>query len=693
MYVNPEASSAVRYRPDIDGLRAVAVILVILYHLDRSLAPGGFVGVDIFFVISGFVVTGSVLASTARGPFTAVMQFWRRRILRIIPAVLLTVVVTTIMLALFIPPFPGEVYDADIRTGISGLFGLANLYLYRSSQNYFSADQSANPFVHMWSLGVEEQFYFAFALGFLGVIGFIRHDKTRLGVSVGVMSLLGVASYCGFLVTAQTNPSITYYSITFRFWEIAAGSLLAYIAPIFSKAFRPKHFALSIALQIVAVLALAKVIWLDRPSGFPTGPISIAVGCAALLIVTGQRSGTPINRILSVPIFVKIGLISFSLYLWHYPVFSFFRTNVGLDTAPHIVLSLMVTILIALFSYWVVELRLRHSKAPFARVVLPCMLGFIIVLSGCTWLLQRHPGALYVGSSQLWSKDWEPLREFARQGQFPYSGRDRIVGTICEVHDGIVPDRIPDQCFSATESNADRKKTTLLVIGDSHAYADWGMAASGADMKEFRFATFVHDGCGPGGEPSTRARSCNAYWNGLPAMVRETLRERDRVLIAVFWPGGEFSAQSKSSWLSRAGDAINNVVCAARDRGAEVIIEAPLPTFDRPAYLCTKEWYRSNYEGCSVNRSEVERHRNDVLTQLRAIAQEHGNVRVWDPLPLLCPTETCSQFQDDKPLFRDTNHLSYYGSKWLAPAFVGFLRETKRYGGPHVYQGLKKERF
>jgi hypothetical protein len=303
------------------------------------------------------------------------------------------------------------------------------------------------------------------------------------------------------------------------------------------------------------------------------------------------------------------------------------------------------------------------------------MLGVIITLSGCAWLLQRRPGVLYVGSSQLWNKDWEPLREVGRQEKYPYSGDDRIVGDICEVQDPFMPDHIPDQCFSATESDGD--KTTLLVVGDSHAYADWGMAASGADMKEFRFATFVHDGCEPGGEPSTRARSCNAYWDGLPAMVQKTLRERDRVLIAFLWPGGE-STQSKSSWLSRAGEAITNVVSAARDRGAGVIIEAPLPTFDRPAYLCTKEWYRSNYEGCFVSRSEVERHRNDVLTQLRAMAQEYGNVWVWDPLPLLCPTETCGQFRDDKPLFRDMNHLSYYGSKWLAPAFVEFLRETKR---------------
>ncbi len=261
---------------------------MLLYHLDRSWAPGGFVGVDIFFVISGFVVTGSVLASKAKSPRAAILQFWRRRILRIMPAMLLMVIISTAALAMFRAPFPKESYDGELRSGISAILGIANFYLRRIGQDYFQTDQSANPFLHMWSLGVEEQFYLAFALGFIGVAGFISRRETRLRVSAFSMALLGMASYSAFLLNAQSNPSASYYFITYRFWEIAAGSLIAYFETIVPGFTWPRNVILATSLQSIAMLLLIKAIWLDRPSGLPVGPISVAAGSAVVLIATGS---------------------------------------------------------------------------------------------------------------------------------------------------------------------------------------------------------------------------------------------------------------------------------------------------------------------------------------------------------------------------------------------------------------------
>ncbi len=359
---------------------------------------------------------------------------------------------------------------------------------------------------------------------------------------------------------------------------------------------------------------------------------------------------------------MRIGLISYSLYLWHYPIFLFWRTNFGLDTMAHILSAILVTSVAALFSYRMVESRLRYSKAPFTTALLPGLLCAIVLLSGFGWLLQGRPGIFYLGTPQQWSADWDPSR------QHPFSGGDRILASVCEVHDRIVPADVPDLCFSIADTNAGVRKT-LLVAGDSHAYADWGMAAAGAEMNAFRFATLVYDGCGPGANPSTRAGSCSAYWNGLPAMVRKTLAKDDNVLIALLWG-------SQPEWRRRAGEAITAVALAAKDRGAKVIIEAPLPTFDRPAYLCTMEWFRHNYDGCSTRRIEVERDRAPIMADLSVIARDNRNVRIWDPLSILCPKEVCAQFRDGKPLFRDQNHLSCYGSRWLAPAFVQFLAEA-----------------
>lgn len=147
------------YRPDIDGLRALAIALVIVFHLFKPALPNGFVGVDVFFVISGYVVTSSLMRERSTTAIGELLGFWRRRIVRIYPALAVCVLVTLAATLLFVPPFPQESYDGTIRTGLSALFGLGNVYLFRSQQNYFTSDQSGNTYVHTWSLGVEEQFY------------------------------------------------------------------------------------------------------------------------------------------------------------------------------------------------------------------------------------------------------------------------------------------------------------------------------------------------------------------------------------------------------------------------------------------------------------------------------------------------------------------------------------------------------
>src|SRR5579884_828639 len=276
----PEQSTETRslkphYRPDIDGMRAIAVVLVILYHLDASFAANGFVGVDIFFVISGFVVTRSTILSTPKDPWHAVALFWRRRILRILPAVLVTVATVSLLLVVFFPPFPYENYKANLRTGLSAIAGLGNLYLYRNSLDYFRADQSTNPFVHTWSLGVEEQFYFLYAVLFVGTLGFLR--RHRLNICIALMALMGIISYATFLRMSASNPSMAYYFLPYRFWEIAAGSVLAYAEGCFPLCFAFLNSRLKTAIQVICIICIGIVVWASPATDFPVVQISVAV--------------------------------------------------------------------------------------------------------------------------------------------------------------------------------------------------------------------------------------------------------------------------------------------------------------------------------------------------------------------------------------------------------------------------------
>jgi peptidoglycan/LPS O-acetylase OafA/YrhL len=648
------------HRQDIDGMRAVAVILVILYHLERSLAPGGFVGVDIFFVISGFVVTRSSFASPAKGPTQAVARFWRRRVLRILPPLLLTVLGSIVLIATLTPPFPTEAYNANIRTGMFSLFGLGNWYLYRGSSDYFRNDALTNSFVHTWSLGVEEQFYLFFAVFFIVLIGLLRVRRVQLSFSVAVMSALGVISYAAFLLEANVNPLLTYYSIPFRFWEIAVGGVLAYVELNFPNALRPRQQTLTTFVQVFALIALTKVIWFHGGLGFPSTQISVAVASSALLIATGNTS-TPISRTLSSPLFVAIGLISYSLYLWHYPILLFWSTNFGMRGFANILLALLSILIAATFSYWTVERTFRYSKASFGKVLLPSLITMTMAVIGFAILIQVRPGIFYTGSKQLWNTEWRHPTTSA------YFGTDRILFSLCDLRYGsIIPVTVPDKCFSSSVPSDSRP--TVLVVGDSHAFADWDMVSYGASNDSYRFATLTHDGCAIGA--SNRIGSCQSYWANMSVLVGNTIRRNDSIFIAAYWP-----LKNKIE-TTNAVQMVAAIAQMADKVGAEVIVEAPLPSFNKSAFFCTKEWYRTNYEGCTVDRTAVEQQRANFMAKIQELVRAQRNVRTWDPLPILCPTTTCSQFQGESPLFRDDNHLSYYGARSLGPAFVTFWKHA-----------------
>jgi peptidoglycan/LPS O-acetylase OafA/YrhL len=667
-----------RYRPDIDGLRAVALTLVLLYHLNPSLAPSGFVGVDVFFVISGFVVTSSILDAPANGPWESVARFWRRRILRIVPALMFMVLVSAVALAMFRVPFPLPNYQGEFRTGIAALVGLGNQYLYRGSADYFTGADTVNPFVHTWSLGVEEQFYLIFAILFIGVIGLIKYSPVRVRTSIAVMALLGAFSYIAFLTTASRNASLVYYLIPFRFWEIAAGSLLAYLTGVFPGS-GDKTFGIWTGLiQLFAAAWLTWAVWMDGTHGFPSRQISASAGAAVLLIAAG-RPANVVSRILSNRIIVHIGLCSYSLYLWHYPVLQLWRIEIGLHHLPEYLTALCIIAAASALSYWGIERTFRYSRASFPRVMLPIILLSLAGTAGLAGLLQEHPGAIYVGSPQLWDTEWGPPADlaFLRSTEGTVEAACAFNGDGLGIKDGRpLPSGLPNQCLSTVGDNR-RPGVMLLAMGDSHAMADWAMDAFGDNSGAYRLATLVHLGCIPDGWETQRP-SCGHYWKLVPLVMSQVLHRGDSLLLSILWP-----VDSQTRILETV-HSMSGIAQTARRLGVEVLIEAPQPTFERPAYLCTKEWYRWDYDGCTANRSEIESRRAFVMDRLRDMVRQEGNVRIWDPLPLLCSGSVCSQFSEGKPVFRDSDHLAFREAASLGPSFLAFWRERPEQEAPDV---------
>ena len=305
------------YRPEIDGLRAFAVTAVIINHFNRHLLPSGYLGVDLFFVISGYVITSSLSGRQSKDFGDFLGGFYERRIKRLVPALVVFVVLTSLMICLFNPD-PG----GSLTTGIKSLFGLSNLYLFEESADYFAQSIELNPFAHTWSLGVEEQFYLLFPclIWFSGYGRQSQYGARNLFLAISVLSF---ASLIGFIVLYQVHQPAAYFLMPARFWEMAAGCMI-FIG--FRKRVKTER-VLEKVPPLLVLTAMTAVMFL---------PISWAVQATismvalAVVLIACLKSGTLAFAILSHKRTVYIGLISYSLYLWHWGVLSISRWTIGI---------------------------------------------------------------------------------------------------------------------------------------------------------------------------------------------------------------------------------------------------------------------------------------------------------------------------------------------------------------------------
>ncbi|MFK8182224.1 MAG: acyltransferase family protein [Phormidesmis sp.] len=336
------------YRPEIDGLRALAVIAVIVNHFNKDILPSGYLGVDIFFVISGFVITASLAYREASSFFTFITGFYVRRVKRLVPALIFCVVLTALITCL-VNPFP----NVSINTGVTSLVGLSNIYLLRQATDYFGSSAELNTFTQTWSLGVEEQFYFLFPV-LVWMTGFSRHTKRGARNLFFVMTVFVLSSFCLFAYLSGQNPSAAYFLMPSRLWEMGSGCLLFLglsklpSAAVLSRWLKPE---LLIGCLIAAFFL---------PLSFQVLATVLTVCVTSLLIVV-IRPGTSAYRLLTLKPALFIGLISYSLYLWHWSVLAISRWTIGIHwwSVPF---QLGLMFLLAFLSYRYIESPLRHLR-------------------------------------------------------------------------------------------------------------------------------------------------------------------------------------------------------------------------------------------------------------------------------------------------------------------------------------------
>lgn len=628
------------HRPDIDGLRAIAVLSVVLFHYKIGVSSAGFLGVDVFFVISGYLITTQLLSLVEIQSFTKFLTgFYARRIRRIFPA-LLAVLATSLLFGYFTLP-PADFSGLGKSTAYSAI-GLANFFFF-SHTGYFDRDAELQPLLHMWSLGVEEQFYFVWpALIFL-LARFVRSPR-RVFLYL-VLFTLGGLIYAEQMVRAA--PKAAFFLPLPRAWELSAGALLAFCPTINSRAFSEV-----IGWAGITLLG-ASLMFFNATEDALGGEMTPVVLGAACLVADRQRDS--ISYLLSLWPLRWIGLLSFSLYLWHWPVLVFFRL-LNFEEFPQgreTVLLIGLTVLLSVLSYVWVETPVRRRGFPFAAgVTIPTLTvvlatSMIIVTSGG---LESRLSATARTLSQS-AGDFSPRRPE------------------CHRTDALNPP-LGESCRYGEQGSLPE----VAMWSDSHgvelAHAlgeilqDQGKSVLG----------LTYSSC----PPALKFRS--QHQNGCQKFAKDALDylvshpEIHTVIIAAYY---ELYDQA-GSWQDLAA-GLNESLRALSGSGKRVVLVASTPEMGFSIPQAAVRLAMLN--DAPLLEVPVERHRafsHKAWDLLQSLVRAYSNVTVFDPTDVLCDANTCKMIVGSQTVLFDADHLTLSAARRMAQKLANELPESSR---------------
>lgn len=617
------------YRRDIDGLRAVAVVAVLLHHLSPSGLSGGYVGVDVFFVISGYLITGILRKEIESGTFRFT-GFYERRARRIFPALFAMLGATMLSAHLLLLP-------SDLRAALRAALGtaafLSNVVFWRDlQQGYFAPSAEWNPLLHTWSLGVEEQFYLAFP-----VLLILLHHRRRV---VAGLAAVAVVTFVASSALLEAKPVAVFFLSPFRAWELLAGALLAYWR---TPATGP------LARESLSLGGLAMILgacWFFTPeTAFPGMAAALPVAGSTCIILAGTGGSSMVTWLLGTRPAVFIGLISYSLYLWHWPLIAFTRYWNGPELTPALTACVAAaSVLLAWLSYRFIEQPFRRAGA-FSR-------RSIFIGSGVAATILAIVGVAGLAASG-----------------YPTRFRPQVVA-LDQARDPTIPFRVCDgRPIGSEHCSLGTGLPATLLWGDSHMLA-WAPAFQGIQRTAGTTAVLaVASACPPIFEPrwlpgdhrcALRGRETRAFLDARP--------EVHTIVLSAYW----------STYYQAAGDhpsivsaALVDTIQRLRESGRRVLVLGPVPTHagNVPLLLALQE-----VSGRILLNSDASAQFALNRHFYSAIATIPG-VEVLDPIGRLC-NPSCETRWKDRPLYRDANHLSVDGALYLEGELRQMLRPS-----------------
>lgn len=630
-------STLFKYRADIDGLRALAVLLVLFFHAKFSALSGGFIGVDIFFVISGFLITKIIFSEVQQNNFSY-KSFYIRRIKRLAPALIFLLLITTVPAYLFLFSYDLEIFARNL---IHAFIATSNFYLWQNTSGYFSPNTDLLPLLHTWSLAVEEQFYFIWPTLFIFLHKFCREKVLSRTIYLLFLCLFGLSIYL-----SNTSPDSAYFLLPSRAFELLMGALLAINYAKLPNLTKWQNDTLSV---LALILILVPAFTISKQDVFPGLNAFWPCFGTVLLIYTGknQQQLGIINKLLSLKTFVFIGLISYSLYLWHWPIFTFIQ-YVGLElTGATRITAIIAAFFCAYLSWKFIEqpgqrLKLTSLKMAFMRILLP---GFILLTS------------IYavIDINNGFPERFKNLSEFNKDLNFPSSVRKHCfdadkIGNI-------------DQCWLGNKKDA----LDGVLIGDSFA----NHSAAFIDVLAKNAGLFLHDSAS-GGHPILTAKLSNNKLRYSPeyALQRfEYAKQFDHIILGVNWDNYSSPANNNYEYLLQSvSDLISN------GNKVTVIISAPVIDKHHLHKLKLLKGSETVFFKPIALETPFPNYADDHI--VNEMKRRFPDINYIDFKKVLCRNGKCTASLNDSIVYRNTDHLNVSGATMMAKEYL------RLYGNP-----------
>ncbi len=690
-------STTFKYRADIDGLRAIAVSVVVLFHAGLSALQGGFVGVDVFFVISGFLITSLLVEEVQKTGTLSLSNFYARRVRRLMPAGLFVVMVT-IFVGCFLYPADGE-RQALIFSGIAAILFVSNFYFWKTS-GYFSASAEDMPLLHTWTLSVEEQFYVFWPLLILSIVWVARKNGWNFFTLLGVCFLgVSVMSFCLAQWMIHTRPSAAFYLVIPRAFELGMGAILA----LFLRRNLKPNLVFGTALSVAGLIGLIySVLNFNATTAWP-GPLSLITifGTAAVLIGGRLAPQSLATRFLSLRPMVFVGKISYSWYLWHWPFLVFLHYYYsGETTWLQRGVAVFLSFLMAIFSYYCVEQPIRYAKdrRPFNSIKGSLLAGGVMIFATSLIGLGLYKAAQYelAESTQLQASVEAKKRLYVLPSQC--MNYEAPFLKLAPWQDCVVPNERAAKPFVATDSGesidesiAPRELSVsknmalpylssrninvpninpekIVLWGDSHVMS---FTPALSYLTKEGFADFVvrtKAGCRPFDGPyllvvpetQTARRDCERFNAAVKADLG-ILKNADfkQVWMVSRWPPAGTEGAELALWK----DALLENVKYAKTLGYHVTLFSAPPQFNTLIPRCVS---RRSAAECAPSRKDVTAIQSAQMEGLTYVSRQTG-AEIISLFDLVCDAKTCFvDVQDDVILYKDDNHLSHLGAEWVA---------------------------